>query len=465
MKRKTFILKSFILSMALLVFIALALVGCGEAEGDPSTSSSSAGESSSTTDTSTSDSSGTTDSSTGGTDSSTGDPTGNCKHTGGTATCVAKAVCTSCGAEYGELGAHDEQYDVVAPTCILGGITNISCSNCDYTGTKDPTEALGHDEQYDVVEATCYESGITNVSCSRCDYTATKDPVDALGHDEQYDVVEATCNDSGITNISCSRCDYTATKDPVDALGHDYTSFVKKVEPTCSAGGYDIYKCVRCIETNEVADGSEPSGIHTLEYYKTVRPTCSVVGYKLYKCKTCDLTHKNPDLNTPNEPLPEDIVATVDHNYDYATVDGLVACFMCGKGYRDVTVEKVEGEDVFCFGCGKDPCECGATGEWGGYTPAKEPEALVANEKLTKTQVTLSSGDAALQIGGGLIVLTGDSETAYTVVIYAAADGAAVDTVEASGDYVLLFLDAYESVVKVEITATTDATVSFYVVE
>ena len=34
-------------------------------------------------------------------------------HTGGTATCMAKAVCERCGTEYGELGEH--QYVEVEP--------------------------------------------------------------------------------------------------------------------------------------------------------------------------------------------------------------------------------------------------------------------------------------------------------------------------------------------------------------
>ena len=465
MKRKTFILKSFILSMALLVCIALALVGCGGDDGDTTPSSSTAQESSSTTDTSTTDSSDTTGSSDSGTTGSSDGGATDCEHTGGTATCLAKAVCSLCGEEYGALGSHDEQYDVVAPTCVADGITNVTCSMCDYTATKDAVGALGHAERYDIVRATCYEAGITNVTCSRCDYTATKDPVDALGHDYRDDIVAPSCEAGGITNITCSRCDFTDTKNPTEAVGHEYSVFVKTLDPTCVDGGYNVYKCVRCTKTNNVPNGTEANGIHTLEYYKTVKPTCIVEGYKLYKCKNCDLTHKNPDLSTPNEPLPGDVVATIDHNYDYATVDGLVACFMCGKGYRDVTVEKTEGEDAFCFGCGKDPCECGSTGEWSGYTPAKEPEALVAEEKLTKTEVALSSGNVALQIGGGLIVLTGEADTTYTVVIYATVDGEAVDTVTESGDYVLLFLDAYESVMKVEITASTDATVSFYVAE
>ena len=537
MKRKKLLFKSLILSVALLIFASLVLVGCG---GDETESSSSAptGNSSvvdsvgdSTTDGSTDAS---TDASTGDTDNSTTDSskvedTTPCEHKGGTATCTAKAKCTECGQEYGSLLEHDyaeatcvspkvckvcnafsgdalgheeirevieptcvnggitnvtcarcdyigtedstnalghqEQYDIVAPTCYEGGITNVTCARCDYTATKDETAALGHDYRDQVVPPTCYEGGITNVSCARCDYTDTKDETAALGHDYQEQVVAPTCTVNGITNITCSRCDYASAKDEVTALGHSFTVYQSSVDPTCSNDGYDIIKCERCTETTNEANNNIATGIHTLSFYKNVKPTCVEVGYKLYKCANCDFTWKNPDQNTPNEPLTEDIVATIDHNYDYATVDGLVACVMCGSGYRDVTVESAQGDDAFCMGCGKEPCECGAIGGWSGFTPAKDPEQLTAETKFTKSEVTLSSGNVALQIGGGLIVLTGEADTTYTVVIYATVDGAAVDTVEVSGDYVLLFLDKYESVAKVEITASTDASVSFYVAE
>lgn len=47
-----------------------------------------------------------------------------CKHTGGTATCTKKAVCTKCGIEYGEVDSknHDILHHAAqAPTCTKNG--------------------------------------------------------------------------------------------------------------------------------------------------------------------------------------------------------------------------------------------------------------------------------------------------------------------------------------------------------
>ena len=291
MKNTSKLLRALMLSLALFVCVCM-LFACGGDEtpdGDQTSSS-------------------------GSTSSSDATP---CEHKGGTATCTAKAVCSECGEEYGELAAHDyadatctapktckaceatdgaalghdEIDDVVAPTCVAEGITNVTCSRCDYTSTKDavpatgahvydvkgvtvdptctdagytvyscsagacgttenkdPVDALGHDEQYDTVDPTCTEAGITNITCTRCDYTSTKDPVDALGHDEQYEVINPDCLNAGITNITCTRCDYTSTKDPVDALGHDEQYEV--IDPDCLNAGITNITCTRCDYTS-----------------------------------------------------------------------------------------------------------------------------------------------------------------------------------------------------------------------
>lgn len=55
-----------------------------------------------------------------------------CEHTGGTATCTQKAICTECNEEYGDLGPHE----MVSATCTEPA----SCKNCTYT----EGEAAGH---------------------------------------------------------------------------------------------------------------------------------------------------------------------------------------------------------------------------------------------------------------------------------------------------------------------------------
>lgn len=88
--------------------------------------------------------------------------TANC--TGGTATCSAKAVCVTCGAEYGEKDSNNhalEQHAAKAPTCTeIGWDAYDTCSRCDYT-TYAELPALNHDYQAVTVAPTCEADGYT----------------------------------------------------------------------------------------------------------------------------------------------------------------------------------------------------------------------------------------------------------------------------------------------------------------
>ena len=69
-----------------------------------------------------------------------GDP----PHSGGTATCQARAVCTLCGSAYGEYGHVLEHHAAQAATCTKEGWQAYdSCTKCDYT-TKVTIPAPGH---------------------------------------------------------------------------------------------------------------------------------------------------------------------------------------------------------------------------------------------------------------------------------------------------------------------------------
>ena len=105
--------------------------------------------------------------------------------TGGTATCSAKAVCVTCGAEYGEKDSNNhalEQHAAKAPTCTeIGWDAYDTCSRCNYT-TYAELPALNHDYQAVTVEPTCETDGYTVFTCSRCKDNYTADPTDQLGH-------------------------------------------------------------------------------------------------------------------------------------------------------------------------------------------------------------------------------------------------------------------------------------------
>lgn len=125
--------------------------------------------------------------------------------TGGTATCSAKAVCVTCGAEYGEKDSNNHalvHHEAKAPTCTeIGWNAYDTCSRCDYTTTYQELPALNHDYQAVTVEPTCETDGYTIFTCSRCKDSYTADPTDQLGH--QFGAWSP--NGTGSQSASCLR--------------------------------------------------------------------------------------------------------------------------------------------------------------------------------------------------------------------------------------------------------------------
>ena len=225
--------------------------------------------------------------------------TANC--TGGTATCSAKAVCVTCGAEYGEKDSNNhalEQHAAKAPTCTeIGWDAYDTCSRCDYT-TYAELPALNHDlKQHAAKAATCTEKGWDAYeACSRCNYTTYAEQP-ALNHDlEQHAAKAPTCTEKGWNAYeTCSRCDYTTyVERPAQ---HDLEQHAAKA-PTCTEPGWNAYDtCKNCdYNTYQVL----PALKHYLVYYKAKDPTCTEPGCDAYEtCSRCDYTTyvERPALN------------------------------------------------------------------------------------------------------------------------------------------------------------------------
>ena len=136
------------------------------------------------------------------------------KHTGGTATCTEKAVCTACGEEYGDLAAHTPvTVPATAATCTQTGLTEGSkCSVCGETLQEQETiPALGHSPELVAGKAAaCTENGLTDgEKCSVCGETLQEqEAISALGHDlgEWTVTREATHSAEGEEQRICSRC-------------------------------------------------------------------------------------------------------------------------------------------------------------------------------------------------------------------------------------------------------------------
>ena len=212
--------------------------------------------------------------------------------TGGTATCSAKAVCVTCGAEYGEKDSNNhalEQHAAKAPTCTEKGWDAYeTCSRCDYTTTYQELPALNHDLVHNDAQApTCTEIGWDAYdTCSRCDYT-TRTELPALNHAPvHHDAQAPTCTEIGWDAYeTCSRCDYTTRKE-LPALKHALVQHEAQA-PTCTEPGWDAYEtCSRC---NYNTYAEQPALNHDLEQHAAKAPTCTEPGWNAYStCKNCD---------------------------------------------------------------------------------------------------------------------------------------------------------------------------------
>ncbi len=216
--------------------------------------------------------------------------TANC--TGGTATCSAKAVCVTCGAEYGEKDSNNhalEQHGAKAPTCTeIGWDAYDLCVSCGYT-TYAELPALNHDlKQHAAKAATCTEKGWDAYeACSRCDYTTRKE-IPALNHDfVHHDAQAPTCTEKGWDAYeTCSRCNYTTYAElPAQ---HDLRHHAAKA-PTCTGIGWDAYEtCSRCDYTTYA---ELPALNHALVQHEAQAPTCTEPGWDAYEtCSRCDYT-------------------------------------------------------------------------------------------------------------------------------------------------------------------------------
>ena len=299
--------------------------------------------------------------------------------TGGTATCSAKAVCVTCGAEYGEKDSNNhalEQHAAKAPTCTeIGWDAYDTCSRCDYT-TYAELPALNHDLVRHVAQApTCTEKGWAYDTCSRsgCNYTTrTELPVlnhDLVHHDAQaptctekgwdaydtcsrcnyttyqeipalnhnlvrHDAQAATCTEKGWNAYeTCSRCDYT-TYAELSALNHDFVHHEAKA-PTCTEKGWDAYDtCSRC---NYTTYQEIPALNHDLVHHEAKAPTCTEKGWNAYEtCSRCDYT-------TYAE------LSALNHDYQAVTVeptcetDGytVFTCSRCKDSYTADPTDKL----------------------------------------------------------------------------------------------------------------------------
>ena len=182
--------------------------------------------------------------------------TENCS--GGTATCENKAVCSVCGAEYGEKLGHD---------------WNAWVSNGDGTHTRTCKRDSGHKENGTCSggKATCTSKAVCDVCRTPYGDTAPHNTTqyggkDSSGHWDTCSTCDNKFNFEAHTpdrekadetnSVKCTKCDFVITP----ALGHIHnTTFVDEVGATCmKEGSKSYYKCSGCEVKFEDKEATKP---------------------------------------------------------------------------------------------------------------------------------------------------------------------------------------------------------------
>ena len=272
-------------------------------------------------------------------------------HQGGTADCLAPALCEVCQHPYGELGPHhfvdqvNEYRLKSAATCTSPAVYYQSCSTCGAQGTETFTngEPLGHDygawtsngdgthkrvcahdaahtetENCHGGTATCTEKAICE-DCNAAYGEMAAHDFTAETAEEQYLKSAATCTEKAVYYKSCAVCELSskgtdgeATYEAGKPLGHDYGAW------TSNEDGTHTRTCKRDAlhtETNNCTGGTADC---------THKAVCTVCGGEYGEL--------DPKNHTNLKHFPAKAATkTTEGNIEYWYCSG------CKKYYKDAT--------------------------------------------------------------------------------------------------------------------------------
>ena len=201
---------------------------------------------------------------------------------GGTATCIAKAVCTVCGGEYGEMAAHsftaekaEAQYLKSAATCTKKAVYYKSCAVCGLSSEGTADEATffsGNALDHNWGAWTSNEDGTHTRTCT----------VDGCSAGTQTE----NCIDAN-KDHKCDICDYIISKCADDNKDHKCDYCGKKL--TEHTGGkatcMDKAKCEVCgAEYGEL----DPKNHTNLKHFPAKAATKTTEGnIEYWYCEGC----------------------------------------------------------------------------------------------------------------------------------------------------------------------------------
>lgn len=279
-------------------------------------------------------------------------------HTGGSASCMAKAVCEVCKSPYGtydtNIHLHKVSYEAKDPTCYENGWTAYErCTDCTKELGKTVLYATNHKNAYTVPAKlpTCTKNGYSqHVYCPDCNRVSGYEAVEPTGHRNIVSVpaLAPTCTEDGYEAHSfCTDCETALDKKDLPATNHASQYAVIGKDPTCEEDGYSAY--LHCPDCNtdfgkEVIEKLAHKNAFSVEA-KAV--TCTEDGYSEHThCPDCNMDFGKEIFKAQGHPATETVPAFAPTCTELGYEEYKI-CTVCGEeidkvvllplGHRDLT--------------------------------------------------------------------------------------------------------------------------------
>jgi hypothetical protein len=161
-------------------------------------------------------------------------------HVGGTATCIAQAICTVCSQSYGDIDSDNHSYNYVIikeQTHYEDGLGEYKCECGDSYTEIIKMDQHNYYHNWVEVYPTHFYDGLRKFVCT-CGYVKNESIPKITTHNYETSYVYADCTNEGYVLHSCECGDSYKTNQTV-ALGHEDNNHDGKCDNRC---GYDFTK-------------------------------------------------------------------------------------------------------------------------------------------------------------------------------------------------------------------------------
>ena len=277
------------------------------------------------------------------------------EHSGGTATCTAKAVCSTCQTAYGELGGHTlTKHDAVYATCTAPG--NVEYWHCSVCG-KNFSDSAGTGELTEITSPALNHNWGAWTSNGNSTHTRTCQRDSSHTETENCSGGSATCTNAAIC-ISCGGSygkelghDWGEWKNTGNAQQHTRTCQRDQshtetaahtpgtpanctTPQTCTACGYEVTPANNNHDWNAWESNGNGTHTHTCKNDSSHTETTNCSGGSATcearaVCDVCHMVYGELAPHTLTHTPAVDATCTTPGNVEYWH------CSVCGKNFSD----------------------------------------------------------------------------------------------------------------------------------